>query len=156
MRKNNLPWLLLSVVIIIADQLTKFLIKHHLHYATGYRVTPFFNLLHARNYGAAFSLMDDPGGSQRWLLSLISLVLSMVLIIWLLTLQAQQRWRAASLTLIIGGALANFCGRFAVGYVIDFLDFHIGQYHWPAFNLADTAICIGVIMLFVELVQHKK
>jgi len=155
-RKHNLPWLLLSVVIIIFDQMTKLMITHHLHYATGYRVTSFFNLLHARNYGAAFSFMDDPGGGQRWLFSSISLIVSVMLIVWLLTLAARQRWRATALTLIIGGALSNFWGRLTLGYVVDFLDFHIGQYHWPAFNIADMTICIGVIMLFVGFTNHKK
>ena len=156
MRKINLLWLLLSVVIIIFAQLTKLAIKHHFYYATEYHVTPFFNLLYVRNYGAAFSLMDSPGGVQRWLLSLISLIVSVMLIVWLLTLAAQQRRQATALALIIGGALSNFWGRFTVGYVVDFLDFHIGQYHWPAFNIADTTIFIGVMMLLVDFVKRKK
>lgn len=156
MRKQNVPWLLLSIAIIIFDQVTKFVIKQHFYYGTGHRVTPFFNLLHVRNYGAAFSLMDNPGGSQRWLFSLISLLVSMVLIVWLLTLAAQQRWRVVALALIIGGALSNFWGRFTLGYVVDFLDLHIGQYHWPAFNIADTAICTGTMILLISLVKYKK
>ena len=155
MYRYNLVWLCLSGLIILLDQVTKFLIKQHIQYGSSYLLTSFFNLVHLRNYGAAFSFLDIQDGGQRWLFSLISLLVSFVVLIWLLTLKKGYRWRAAALALIIGGALANFWGRFTVGYVIDFLDVHIGRYHWPAFNVADSAICIGAVILLVGLYRGK-
>jgi len=156
MHKHNLTWLWLSIAIIIVDQAMKFVIKHHFQYGMAHRVTPFLNIVHVRNYGAAFSFLNDPGGQQRWFFSLISLAVSIVLTIWLLTLEAHHRGRAVALALIIGGALSNFWGRFTLGYVVDFLDLHMDQYHWPAFNVADSAICIGAIILIISFVKQKK
>ena len=156
MQKQNSRWLLLSVAIIILDQATKFVITQHFYYATAHYVTPFFNILHLHNYGAAFSFMDYPGGEQRWLLTLISLVVSVMFIIWLLRLTNHHHWFAAGLACIIGGALSNLCGRLMLGYVVDFLDLHMAQYHWPAFNVADAAICVGTIILVVSVVKHKR
>jgi len=155
MRRYNLLWLWLSVLIILLDQTLKFIIKQHFPYGSVHPVTSFLDLVHLRNYGAAFSFLDIANGQQRWLLSLVSLVVSIILLIWLLRLKKGYRWRAAALALIIGGALANFWGRISVGYVVDFLYFHIGRYYWPAFNIADSAICIGAIILIINLVKAK-
>ena len=156
MHKHNLTWLWLGIVVIVLDQVLKFVIKHHFHYGMAHRVTSFFNIVYVRNYGAAFGFLDDPGGKQHWVFSFLSLAMSIILIIWLLTLEAHHRWRAAALALVIGGALSNFWGRFTFGYVVDFLDVHLGNYHWPAFNIADSAICVGAVILMMTFVKHKK
>ena len=156
MHKHNLTWLWLSVVVIIFDQAVKFVIKHHFDFNTIHRVTSFFNIVYVRNYGAAFGFLDEPGGKQDLIFSFISIGVSILLTIWLLTLEVHHRWRAAALGLVIGGALSNFWGRFTLGYVVDFLDFHLANYHWPAFNIADAAICIGAIMLLISFVKKKK
>jgi signal peptidase II len=156
MRLKNLQWLWLSIIIIIVDQVTKILIRHHLPLGHYHVVTSYFNLVHARNYGAAFSFMDTAGGHQRWVFSVFSLLVSILLIIWLLNLQATAHWRAAGLALVIGGALGNFWGRFTSGYVTDFLDFHWHTAHWPAFNVADSAVCVGAAILILSLARGKK
>ncbi len=156
MNVKNLNWLWLSVVIIAADQFTKHLIKQNMVYGTGEYITSFFNVVHARNYGAGFSFLDNPGGYQRWIFSLISLAVSVVLIVWLSKLRKDLVWRKLALACIIGGALGNLYGRFFKGYVVDFLAFHIGNYHWPAFNIADSAVCIGAFILIVGMIWGKK
>jgi signal peptidase II len=156
MKLKNLNWLWLSVIIIIIDQITKVIVSNHIPLGSGIQITPFFNLVNAQNFGAAFSFLDTPGGHQRWMFSVVSLLVSIGLIIWLLRVERSQHWRAAALALVIGGALGNFWDRFSVGYVVDFLDFHLGNYHWPAFNVADTAVCIGAAILIINLMQVKK
>lgn len=155
MRIKNLNWLWISVLIVVADQTVKFFVKHHIAFGSSHQITSFFNLVHARNYGAAFSFMDTPGGHQRWLFSLISLAVSGFLTAWLLMSGRGHRLKKISLALIIGGALGNFWGRFSVGYVVDFLDFHVAGHHWPAFNIADSAVCVGAVMLFWLLLRGK-
>ena len=156
MRKHNLIWLCLSAVVLVFDQAVKFAIRHHFDFNTVHRITSFFNIVYVRNYGAAFGFLDKPGGKQDIIFSFISIFISILLTIWLLTLEKPHRWRAAALGLVIGGALSNFWGRFTLGYVLDFLDFHLVNYHWPAFNIADAAICIGAIILLISFVKNKK
>jgi signal peptidase II len=115
-----------------------------------------FNVVHATNFGAAFSFLDIPGGAQRWLFSTISLIVSIVLMIWLLRTPATQRWQLTALALIIGGALGNLWDRAVNGYVIDFLQFHLGQYYYPAFNVADSAVCVGAAILIFTSIWNKK
>jgi signal peptidase II len=152
---KNIPWLLLSVVIIIADQVTKLLIVRDMFLGESIPLTSFFNLVYARNYGAAFSFLDISGGGQRWLFSMISFVVSIILLIWIVKLKSTEKWQACSLALILGGALANFWDRLMVGSVVDFLDFHLGAYHWPAFNVADSAVCVGAALLIIQLLGKK-
>lgn len=156
MRLKNLHWLWISVIVIAVDQITKVLIRHHLSLGHYHTVTDYFNLVHARNYGAAFSFMDTAGGHQRWIFSLFSLFVSIFMISWLLYLQPNLRLRALALSLLIGGALGNFWGRFTVGYVTDFLDFHWHTTHWPAFNVADSAVCVGAAILIFNIAWSKK
>ena len=156
MNKQNLNWLWLSVIIIIIDQVTKVLIEHHLTFGEIVYVTSFFNIDHLQNFGAAFSFLNIPGGQQRWMFSLVSFVISIILIIWLLRLPSGKRSKAFALALIIGGALSNFWDRFVTGFVIDFLDFHYGELHWPSFNIADSAVCVGATILIISLLRGKK
>jgi signal peptidase II len=145
--KSGLWWLWLAAVVLVLDQASKLVVQaYFVPYQDVVAVTPFFNLVHVHNPGAAFSLFADQGGWQRWFFLAVALVASGV-ILWLL---AGTRGRAPfciALTLILGGALGNVIDRLAYGHVIDFLDFHVAGWHWPAFNVADAAITVGAGLL---------
>lgn len=146
MRPAGITWLWLSVLVIVLDQATKWLVVANLAYLDGIALTSFFNLVHVRNTGAAFSLLADQDGWQRGFFVVIALVVSIV-IVHLLYKAGERKLFSGSLALILGGALGNVIDRLAHGYVIDFLDFYWSTWHWPAFNVADIAISIGAAML---------
>jgi signal peptidase II len=147
-------WLGLSALIIILDQLSKLAISSHFAYGEAMRITDFFNLVLAHNQGAAFSFLNDAGGWQRWLFSLIAVVAS-VWIVYLLRQHAQQKLFCLSLALILGGALGNLIDRIAYGYVVDFLDFYWNSNHFAAFNIADSAISVGAALLVLDSFRKK-
>jgi len=149
---NNrmLKWLWLSVLVIVLDQLTKLWASTGLDYAEPVPVLPLINLTLLHNTGAAFSFLDQAGGWQRWLFTLIAVAVSAVLLLWLRQLKPGQRWMAVALALVLGGALGNLIDRLYLGHVIDFVDVYYGQWHFPAFNLADSAISVGVVMLIID------
>ncbi|OIR01070.1 lipoprotein signal peptidase [mine drainage metagenome] len=147
-------WLLVSVVVIVLDQLSKAAISSHFVYGESFAVMPFFNLVLAHNTGAAFSFLSDAGGLQRWLFSAIALVAS-AWIIWLLRKHQTQKLFCFALALILGGALGNLIDRIAYGYVVDFLDFYWGSTHFAAFNLADSAITCGAALLIWDSFKGK-
>ena len=151
-----LRWLWLSVFIIILDQLSKQLIEAKLLVYETIPLLPFFNLTLAYNEGAAFSFLSDQGGWQRWLFSILAIGVSLVLIIWLRMLTVKDRLLALALSFIIGGALGNLIDRLLFGHVIDFLDFYYRDWHWPAFNVADSAIFIGVVFFLLDTVVNKR
>ncbi len=142
-------WLWLSLGVVLLDQLTKQLVEASLMVYETIPVLPFFNLTLAYNEGAAFSFLSDQGGWQRWFFSLVAAVVVVVLVIWLSRLKG-ERMLAVSLSLVIGGAVGNLLDRLFIGHVIDFLDFFYQSYHWPAFNVADMAISLGVVLMFVD------
>ncbi len=146
---RNVWWLLLSVIVIALDLWTKFLAQSQLQYGEFVPVLPFFNFTLAYNTGAAFSFLADAGGWQRYFFSLIAIVAVVIMLVWLLRLQG-QRLLACALALVIGGALGNLYDRIVLGHVVDFLDFYWGSYHFPAFNLADSAITLGAILLIID------
>jgi len=143
-------WLWLSLLVVVADQVTKAWVSGALR---PYELVPvidgFFNLTLAFNTGAAFSFLAQGGGWQRWLLSGLAVVVAIVLVVWLTRLDRSERWTAASLSLVIGGAVGNLLDRLRLGHVVDFLDFYLGSWHWPAFNVADSAITVGVAILLL-------
>lgn len=153
---NNLHWLWLSLIIIFFDQITKFFVSHYLTLNQSISIIPFFNLTLGKNLGAAFSFLAQVDGWQVWLFGFIAILVSAFIIYWLYKLPTNKIWLPIALTLILGGALGNFCDRLVRGYVIDFLDFHVGNWHWPVFNLADTAISIGAVMLIVDIIWHRQ
>jgi len=142
-------WLWLSLGVVLLDQLTKQLVEASLMVYETIPVLPFFNLTLAYNEGAAFSFLSDQGGWQRWFFSLVAAVVVVVLVIWLSRLKG-ERMLAVSLSLVIGGAVGNLLDRLFIGHVVDFLDFFYQSYHWPAFNVADMAISLGVVLMFVD------
>jgi len=150
-----LKWLNLSVLIVILDQLTKWISVSVLDLYETVPVMPFFNFTMAHNYGAAFSFLSSAGGWQRWFFAALAVVVSVALTIWMKKLKPNAKMEASALALIIGGAVGNVIDRFVHGYVIDFLDVYYGSYHWPAFNIADSAICIGAVLLILDSFRNK-
>ncbi len=143
-----LKWLWLSGLVIVIDQVTKLLAESALTYQTPVPVIPgFFNLTLMYNTGAAFSFLSDAGGWQRWFFSALALIVSAVLVVWIKRLTPAERWTAAALSLIVGGALGNLIDRIAYGHVIDFIQWYYHPYYWPAFNIADSAITVGAAIL---------
>ncbi len=143
-------WLLLSVLVVVLDLWTKDLATQALELYRPVEVTSWLNMTLAHNYGAAFSFLSDAGGWQRWLFTGLSSVVTVVLIVWLLRLSAREKLTAAALGLIIGGAVGNLADRINYGYVVDFIDVYYRDWHWPAFNLADSAITCGVVLLLLD------
>ncbi|MET0087100.1 MAG: signal peptidase II [Sedimenticola sp.] len=145
-----LRWLWLSAIVIGLDQVSKQLVESSLMLYEVVPVMPFFNLTLAYNEGAAFSFLSDQGGWQRWFFSGLALLVSIILVIWISRLQQRERLIAISLSLIVGGAIGNLIDRVLHGHVIDFLDLYYGQWHWPAFNVADSAIFVGVVLMLLD------
>jgi signal peptidase II len=139
-------WLALAGLIVAADQMAKYAVVGYFASHPPIAVTSFFNLLLAYNTGAAFSFLSDAAGWQRGFFIAIALVAS-GLIVHLLLRHPRQRLFCFALTLILAGAVGNVIDRIVVGSVIDFLDFHVRGYHWPAFNVADSAISCGALLL---------
>lgn len=146
-----LAWLILSAIIIALDQWSKYLIQHNLELYQLIPVTPFFDITHWRNQGVAFSLFENYGASMAWLFILIAVVISAVVIIWLYRLPKDSKWLACALALVLGGAIGNLLDRLFHGYVIDFMLLYWHDWSWPAFNVADVAISVGVVMLVIDM-----
>jgi signal peptidase II len=142
-------WLGLSALVVVLDQATKFLIKQALTLGQGIELTPFFNIVLVYNRGAAFSFLSDAGGWQRAFFIGIALV-AVVWIVYLLRKHADERLFCLALGLVLGGAIGNLIDRVLYGSVVDFLDVHAAGYHWPAFNVADSAISCGAVLLVWE------
>lgn len=160
-RDSGLKLLWLSGLIIALDQLTKQWILHNVAYmAERIEVLPFFNIIHVRNYGAAFSFLSDQGGWQKFLFVALALVISGALAVMLRRQGNDQRRVNIAFSLIIGGAIGNVIDRIWLGSVVDFLDLYYGNYHWPAFNVADSAIVLGALTMVLDSVlgvrQNRK
>lgn len=151
---GNARWLVLSLVVFVLDQWTKHLITTHFDYREVLSVftagNSGLNLTLAHNYGASFSFLADQSGWQRWFFAGIALVVGLGLAVWLLRLPKGSVLLALALSLLIGGAFGNLYDRIVYGYVIDFLDAFYGVYHWPVFNVADSAICAGAAWLLLD------
>ena len=148
-------WLALSALVIVLDQLSKAWITRHFAFGESDTVLSVFNLVLAHNTGAAFSFLNDAGGVQRWLFSIIAIAAS-AWIIWLLRRHSARVLFALALSMILGGALGNLIDRLQFGYVVDFLSFHWNDYYFPAFNLADSAITCGAFLLILDSFKEKK
>lgn len=155
-KKTCLPWLWLSAIIIVIDQLSKYWVSHHLTLYKPVTCLSFLNLLLAYNSGAAYNFLAKGGGWQIYFFAIISFVIAVVFIIWLAQLPRSMYWRALGISLIIGGAIGNFIDRVRLTYVIDFIDFHIRDWHFAIFNIADSAITVGAIILLLSLLFAKK
>ena len=146
-----LPWLWLSVLVILLDLSTKFIASNNLSYGVPVPVVPFFNLTLLHNTGAAFSFLADAGGWQRWFFAGLAVLVSAMLVVWLYRLPRADKWMACALSLVLGGALGNLYDRIMHGYVVDFIHLYYGSYHFPAFNIADCAITVGAVMIALDI-----
>ncbi len=151
-----LKWLWLSVVVIVFDQVTKYMVTDSLHLYQSIPIFPSLNLVLAHNSGAAFSFLSDAGGWQRWFFTVIAIVVSIVIVVWITRLKQNELRLAVALSLVLGGAIGNVWDRIAHGYVVDFIDVYYGEWHWPAFNVADSAICIGAVLLIIDALFNKE
>ena len=145
-----LKYLFITILVIVFDQASKWLMMSRLSLYETVAVMPYFNLTMAHNEGAAFSFLAQAGGWQRWFFIGLALIISALLLVWLAKLKPTEKLEAISLSLILGGAIGNVIDRISYGYVVDFIDLYIGQNHWPVFNIADSAICIGAILLIAD------
>ena len=148
-------WLALSTLLVALDQLSKHVITRALVSGAGVEVTPFFNLALVYNRGAAFSFLSSASGWQRELFIAIALIAS-AWVVYLLRRYPRQTLFCFALSLILGGAVGNVIDRLLLGVVVDFLDFHLAGYHWPAFNIADSAITCGAALLIWDGLRPQK
>ena len=154
---SMLKWLWLSATVIILDQVCKGLAEHWLQLHVQHPVFPFFNLTLVHNSGGAFSFLSQAGGWQHWFFSAVAIIVSAVIVVWLIHLQYAQRWLAIGLSLVLGGALGNLLDRMRFGHVIDFIDVYYKAFHWPTFNIADSAITVGATLLIIHsLFRHRQ
>ncbi len=145
-----LKWFWLSALVIVLDQASKQMVVHSMRLFESVAVLPYFNLTYVHNTGAAFSFLSDAGGWQRWFFAVLALLVSCALAIWITRLKQNEILLAVALSMILGGAIGNLIDRVLYGYVIDFLDVYYQTWHWPAFNVADSAITLGVGLLLLE------
>ena len=157
-RFGHLPWLLLSVLILVVDRVTKDIFEGTLSMYQRIEVIPgYFDWTLAYNTGAAFSFLADAAGWQRWLFAAIAIVVSVVLVIWLKRLKRHETLLAVALAMVLGGALGNLYDRVVLGHVVDFILVHWqSRWFFPAFNLADTFITIGAILLALDMFKSDK
>lgn len=147
---TGLRWLWLSMLVIILDLLSKYWIIYHFDLYETRPFMPFLNMTYAQNPGAAFSFLADSGGWQRWFFALIAILIIGILILLMYRSKANKLLSNSAYALIIGGTLGNLSDRMVHGFVIDFIDFYVGQWHWPVFNLADSFICMGAFLMILE------
>ncbi|MCE7616025.1 signal peptidase II [Vibrio fluvialis] len=158
LKQSGVRWLWLALLVFVADIAIKLVVMNSMGYGWENRIEilPFFNLLYVHNYGAAFSFLSDQAGWQRWLFTGIACAVVGLLAFWMRRLPSSDKWNNMAYALIIGGAVGNVFDRVVHGFVVDYLDFYWGTYHWPAFNLADSAICIGAAMIILDGFRGKK
>ena len=148
-------WGWITVLVIILDQASKILADHYLQYHQPVAVMPFFNFTLMYNKGAAFSFLANEGGWQRWFFLCLTSVVSIFIYRWLSKLKPHQVLQYIALALIFGGAIGNLIDRAIYGYVIDFLDVYYDNNHWPAFNIADSSITLGAILLILDTLKNS-
>ncbi len=151
-----LKWLWLSLLVLVLDQLTKNMATHYLELHDPVAVFPGFNLMLAYNTGAAFSLLHDAGGWQRWFFTILASVVSVGIVWWMWRLESSERWLAIALALILGGAVGNLWDRILLGHVVDFVQLYYQRWTYPAFNVADSAITAGAVMLIIDSLFFKR
>jgi signal peptidase II len=148
---GKLRYLLISLGVMVLDQWTKWLVEIHLpHHAAETVIPGFLNLTHVRNTGVAFGLFASDGHGTNWTLTLLGLVALAAVGIYFWLAPSKDRWLLAALALVVGGAVGNLIDRVASGAVTDFIDVYVGAHHWPSFNVADSAISIGIVLMAID------
>ncbi len=148
-------WFVLSLIIVALDVYTKHLIENAFVFGEHFSVTGFFDLVRYHNEGAAFSFLANAGGWQKWFFTAITVV-AVLVITYLIAKHSTQKLFSFGLALVLGGAIGNLYDRLTLGYVVDFLYFHINELYWPAFNVADSVICVGVGILLLDSFKKEK
>jgi signal peptidase II len=154
LKKNY--WVFITVFIFALDRLTKTLVLQNMDLEQPINIWPIFNLFFTFNTGAAFSFLNQADGWQGWLFSGIAIAVSIALVIWQFKIDSQHNRLKIALALVLGGTLGNLYDRIIYHSVIDFFDFYFRQWHYPTFNLADSAICIGALMLIIDVFYNKE
>lgn len=147
---TGLRWIWLTIVLIILDLGIKQVVLKEMDLHVAHPITPFLNLMYAQNFGAAFSFLADEGGWQRWFFAGVAIAISIILLVLMYRQSSQKHLSNIAYALIISGAVGNLTDRLMHGFVIDYIDFHVGNWHYPTFNLADIAICIGAALVILE------
>ena len=148
--ETGFKWLWITALFLIIDQITKQLVVNSFDLYESMNVLPFFDLRYVQNPGAAFSFPADQDGWQRWFFTIIAAVASVVFLVWLAKTPKNNPLLSVALAFMLSGAMGNLIDRALFGYVIDFLDFHVAGKHWPAFNVADSAIFIGAALMILD------
>jgi len=156
LKKSGLSWLWLTLIWLVVDQLTKYLVVDSMELYQSIEILPFFNLTYVHNLGAAFSFLADQGGWQRWFFTAIAAIASIVFTVWLAKTPSSHKLINIAVALMLSGALGNLIDRVLFGYVIDFLDFYIAGKHWPAFNVADSMIFIGAALMIIDSIVNDE
>jgi signal peptidase II len=154
--KSNMNLFWFSGLIIVLDQLTKYIAETSLDYRVPVNMFTGLNMTLVYNKGAAFSFLSDAGGWQRWFFMALSITISIALIYWLRSVDRNRKYLAWGLALILGGAIGNLIDRSLYGHVIDFIDVYYSSWHWPAFNIADSAITLGAGLLILDMFTYKE
>lgn len=149
-------WYGLALVLVVLDQYTKTVATGAMVYGEQIVVTPYFNWTLLHNTGAAFSFLSDAGGWQNAFFCAVAGAVSVYIVYWLYQTPKSQIWQSLALSLILGGAIGNLYDRLMLGYVVDFIQVHYQQYYWPAFNVADSAICVGAFLLILSSFLYKE
>jgi len=154
---THAKWYFLVLLLIIVDQLTKLLVYGYLKPNESLEITSFLSFSHVHNYGAAFSFLANEDGWQQYFLVMVSSIASLAIAIWMAKTTKQQVFKLLALSLILSGAVGNLIDRAALGFVIDFIDFHYQTFYFPVFNVADMAISAGVVLLIlIDLKNNKR
>ncbi|MEM8817228.1 MAG: signal peptidase II [Pseudomonadota bacterium] len=144
-------WMVLAVLIVCADQLSKWAIVQYIPYLGSVELNSFMNLTHQRNFGAAWSLLADAGGWQRWFFVVLAVGVSVLISVWLWRIRdGRYLVLATGLSLVLGGAVGNLVDRLRLGYVTDFMQVWFGSWPFPSFNVADSAITVGAVLLIID------
>ena len=149
------PWFAVVCLMIVLDQATKYGAVLQLNPYQSVKVLPVLNWTLAYNSGAAFSLLHEAGSWHRWLFAGFSAVVSVLLMLVIARTEPEKRLQLWALSLILGGAIGNLIDRASTGYVIDFIQVHYQNYYWPVFNMADSAICVGAFLLFIDMLKSR-
>jgi len=150
LKTSNLKWLWLVLFVVILDQSTKYAASHWLEYNNALPVFPGFHLTLVHNTGAAFSFLRDAGGWQIYFFIILTTGVTIALLVWMIRLPTNRVWLAFALAFIMGGALGNLLDRIRFGYVVDFIEVYYDKWSWPVFNVADSAITIGAVMMIID------
>lgn len=155
-KQSGLRWLWLSLLALVLDQVTKLIVIAEMRLYESIPVMPYFSFTRVHNHGAAFSFLADAGGWQRWFFTIFATAISALIVWWLTKTRRDQILLSMAYCLILGGAIGNLVDRIAYGYVVDFLDLYYQNYHWPAFNIADSAIFLGAVLLLIDAFKNTE